>query len=126
MENLRVENILWPFGIFLRPFGIFLWPFGNVVVFWHIFPRFGILCLEKSGNPGFKRRRMEIAQRHLDAIRLQVILEGKDCAIKWVRTADLSNFCQTARKEQKSVVAAFAKWSSPLPQEQKIKGLNPR
>jgi hypothetical protein len=31
-----------------------LWPFGNVVVIWHIFPRFGILCLvEKSGNPGF-------------------------------------------------------------------------
>jgi hypothetical protein len=29
-----------------------LWPFGNVVVIWYIFPRFGILCQEKSGNPG--------------------------------------------------------------------------
>jgi hypothetical protein len=28
-----------------------LWPFGNVVVIWYIFPRFGILCQEKSGNP---------------------------------------------------------------------------
>jgi hypothetical protein len=28
-----------------------LWPFGNVVVLWYIFPRFGILCQEKSGNP---------------------------------------------------------------------------
>jgi hypothetical protein len=30
-----------------------LWPFGNVVVIWYIFPRLGILCQEKSGNPGF-------------------------------------------------------------------------
>jgi hypothetical protein len=29
-----------------------LWPFGNVVVIWYIFPRLGILCQEKSGNPG--------------------------------------------------------------------------
>jgi hypothetical protein len=28
-----------------------LWPFGNLVVIWYIFPRFGILCQEKSGNP---------------------------------------------------------------------------
>jgi hypothetical protein len=27
-------------------------PFGNVVVIWYIFPCFGILCQEKSGNPG--------------------------------------------------------------------------
>jgi hypothetical protein len=26
-------------------------PFGNVVVIWHIFPPFGKLCEEKSGNP---------------------------------------------------------------------------
>jgi hypothetical protein len=35
----------------LRSFGIF-WPFGNVVVIWYIFTHFGILCQEKSGNPG--------------------------------------------------------------------------
>jgi hypothetical protein len=29
-----------------------LWPFGNVVVIWYIFPRLGMLCQEKSGNPG--------------------------------------------------------------------------
>jgi hypothetical protein len=28
-----------------------LWPFCNVAVIWYIFPRFGILCQEKSGNP---------------------------------------------------------------------------
>jgi hypothetical protein len=27
-----------------------LWTFGNVVVIWYIFPRFGILYKEKSGN----------------------------------------------------------------------------
>jgi hypothetical protein len=29
-----------------------LWPFGNLVPIWYIFPRFGILCQEKSGNRG--------------------------------------------------------------------------
>jgi hypothetical protein len=29
-----------------------LCPFGNLVVIWYIFPRFGILGQEKSGNPG--------------------------------------------------------------------------
>jgi hypothetical protein len=29
-----------------------LWPFGKVVVIWYGFPRFGIMCHEKSGNPG--------------------------------------------------------------------------
>jgi hypothetical protein len=28
-----------------------LWPFSNVVVIWYIFPRLGLLCQEKSGNP---------------------------------------------------------------------------
>jgi hypothetical protein len=28
-----------------------LWQFGNVVEIWNNFPRFGILCQEKSGNP---------------------------------------------------------------------------
>jgi hypothetical protein len=31
-----------------------IWPFGNVVVIWYIFPHFGILCQEKSGNPDAK------------------------------------------------------------------------
>jgi hypothetical protein len=49
-----VGYIFWPFGIF----------YGNLVFFvaiWHIlwlsatfFSRFGKLCQEKSGNPGFK------------------------------------------------------------------------
>jgi hypothetical protein len=29
-----------------------LWPFLYFVVIWYIFPRFGILCQENSGNPG--------------------------------------------------------------------------
>jgi hypothetical protein len=37
----------------LRPFGIgILWPLGNLVAIWYIFPRFGMLCQEKSGQPG--------------------------------------------------------------------------
>jgi hypothetical protein len=28
-----------------------LWPLGNFVVIWYIFPRFGTLCQDRSGNP---------------------------------------------------------------------------
>jgi hypothetical protein len=51
-------NILRSFGIFYGHLEYFtviwyiLWQFGNVVVIETIFPRFGILCQEKSGNPG--------------------------------------------------------------------------
>jgi hypothetical protein len=38
-----------------------LWPFGNVVAIWYIFPCFGTLCREKSGNPvSVCRRRKQI------------------------------------------------------------------
>jgi hypothetical protein len=30
-----------------------LWAFGNLLAIWYIFPRFGIVCQEKSGNPDF-------------------------------------------------------------------------
>jgi hypothetical protein len=29
----------------------FLWPYNNLAEIWYIFPRFGLLCQEKSGNP---------------------------------------------------------------------------
>jgi hypothetical protein len=32
-----------------------LWPFGNLVVYLYIFPHFGILNKEKSGNPARNR-----------------------------------------------------------------------
>jgi hypothetical protein len=34
-----------------------LWPFGSLMVIWYIFPRFGILHQEKSGNPDRVRSR---------------------------------------------------------------------
>jgi hypothetical protein len=43
-----------------------LGPFGNIVVSWHIFPRFGILYREKSGNPAadaqksFSRKKIRV------------------------------------------------------------------
>jgi hypothetical protein len=53
--------ILWTFGVYiLWTFGVYiLWTFGvymlctfcNLVAFWYIFPHFGLLCEEKSGNP---------------------------------------------------------------------------
>jgi hypothetical protein len=35
----------------LRPFGIFHYHLVNCMVIWYIFPRFGMLLQEKSGNP---------------------------------------------------------------------------
>jgi hypothetical protein len=37
----------------LQPFGTILWAVYNLVTVWYILLRFGILCREKSGNPGF-------------------------------------------------------------------------
>jgi hypothetical protein len=48
--NGKRWHILWSFGIFYGHFGIF---YGHLyLVIWYIFPRFGILCQEKSGSPG--------------------------------------------------------------------------
>jgi hypothetical protein len=41
-DHLEYFTVIW----------YILWPFGNVMVIWYIFPRFGKLCPEKSGNPG--------------------------------------------------------------------------
>jgi hypothetical protein len=57
-----VGNILWPYGIFYLHWvyctasWYILWSFGIVVVIWYIPPPFGILCQEKSGNPGYRFR----------------------------------------------------------------------
>jgi hypothetical protein len=45
---MDIWSILFPFGMHI------LWPFGNVVVTWYIFPRFGVLFQEKSGNPAYR------------------------------------------------------------------------
>jgi hypothetical protein len=46
---------LWQFGTFMAIWYI-LWQFSNVVSIWYIFPRFGVLCEEKSGIPGRTRK----------------------------------------------------------------------
>jgi hypothetical protein len=48
--NGNVWYILWPFGIYYG-YLVHFWPFSKLVAIWCIFPRFGILCQEKSGNP---------------------------------------------------------------------------
>jgi hypothetical protein len=44
--------ILLPFGLYYGRLVhlMAVWPFGERI--WNIFPRFGKLCREKSGNPG--------------------------------------------------------------------------
>jgi hypothetical protein len=44
----------------LRPLEIFYGPLVYFVVIWYIFPRFGILDPEKSGNPGFNPKAQKI------------------------------------------------------------------
>jgi hypothetical protein len=38
---MPIWNILWTFGVF----------YGHWVILWSFYPRFGILCQEKSGKP---------------------------------------------------------------------------
>jgi hypothetical protein len=53
-----IEKVRIPYGqleYFSQAFGIF---YDHLVIyivaFWYIFPLFGTLCQEKSGNPGFE------------------------------------------------------------------------
>jgi hypothetical protein len=43
--------IIWPFGL-LWQFYIFCGHLVHYIVLWYIFPRFGVLHQDKSGNPG--------------------------------------------------------------------------
>jgi hypothetical protein len=61
VDFMAIWSILCPFGVFygyliyfshLRTFGTFFGQLVYCMVIWYIFPRFGILCREKSGNPG--------------------------------------------------------------------------
>jgi hypothetical protein len=45
LEGRKYWYILWSFEIFYEYMGYFM-------TFWYIFPAFGIMYLEKSGNPG--------------------------------------------------------------------------
>jgi hypothetical protein len=53
MENL---GIFYDHLVYFTAIGTILWPFVYFVVIWYIFPRFGILDQEKSGNPEFYTR----------------------------------------------------------------------
>jgi hypothetical protein len=43
----------WKMLVYFMVIWNFLWSFGNAVIIWYIFHRFGILCQEKSGKPGW-------------------------------------------------------------------------
>jgi hypothetical protein len=57
-EWKKAWYIIWSFGKYYGHLVYFtaIWyisrPFSNFVAIRYIFPRFGILCQEKSGNPG--------------------------------------------------------------------------
>jgi hypothetical protein len=42
-----------------------LWPFCNFLAIWYIFPRFGVLYQEKSGNPGCEPERVRFNDSEL-------------------------------------------------------------
>jgi hypothetical protein len=69
-----IWNILRPFGIFYTNLCI-LWPFGNAVIIWYVFPRFGILCREESGNPAVNVRQKPM--RRMEDSLLDLIKESR-------------------------------------------------
>jgi hypothetical protein len=66
--NGRCWYILWTFWYILRTFDIFYGHLVNFVVIWYIFPHFGILYQEKSGNPALDvgRQHVRASVSHLD------------------------------------------------------------
>jgi hypothetical protein len=62
--SIAIRNIL-------RPLGVHLWAFGNLVAIWHIFSRFGILCRERSGNPGWQT--VDANAMHDDTLRQKLV-----------------------------------------------------
>jgi hypothetical protein len=50
---MEIACIFYGLFVYFTVIWYILRPFGNVVVIWCIFPRFGKLCQEKSGNPGY-------------------------------------------------------------------------
>jgi hypothetical protein len=66
LEGHRIEKV-GKFCGHLEYFTVILcilWPLGNVVVIWYIFPRFGILCQEKSGNTALAARPSKPSKSH--------------------------------------------------------------
>jgi hypothetical protein len=55
-DHLEYFTVIW----------YILWQFGNVVIILYIFPRFGIFCQEKSGNPEENRIRETLKQNHFE------------------------------------------------------------
>jgi hypothetical protein len=52
-----------------------LCPFSNVVFIWYIFPRFGILCQEKSGNPADVSEQSTGTLLFLQGLRTKISME---------------------------------------------------
>jgi hypothetical protein len=52
LECKRFVHILYVHLEQIMVLWYILWPFGNFLAIWYVFPRFGTLCQEKSGNPG--------------------------------------------------------------------------
>jgi hypothetical protein len=53
LEGLGMVKVGIFFGSleFIMDIWYMLWTFVNLVAIWYIFPRFGTLCQETSGNP---------------------------------------------------------------------------
>jgi hypothetical protein len=53
LKGLKMENVGILYGCldYFTAILYILLPFGNLEVIWYIFPRFGIFCEQKSGNP---------------------------------------------------------------------------
>jgi hypothetical protein len=51
---MEKADIFFVYLEYIKAILINLWPLGNSVAIRYIFPSFGILCQEKSGNPDKK------------------------------------------------------------------------
>jgi hypothetical protein len=80
MENV---GIYYAHLAFVVDIGDILWSFGNLVV---SFPRFGILCQEKSGNPAmWSRPEFQLSQNNLSLIATNRLHANQQHVIKLIK-----------------------------------------
>jgi hypothetical protein len=94
MENAGISYGHWEYFTVIW---YILWPFGNVVVIWYIFPRFGVLCQEKSGSPVSEWADCSVENVSTNSF---AVSSNRDQHFYDLMSNECSNILQVSRKER--------------------------
>jgi hypothetical protein len=92
-----------------------LWPFGNLVAIWHIFPRFGMLCREKSGSPAPNINNCQAQQGHVSLSESMAVFQNKWLGSRFIlpgRTEGKIGTCASTMRSDLRWVVRFTRKST--------------